>query len=152
MHRCTIVFDYRLPETVLSLHLYIALLETSKGRLSHSFYVVGHMQPTLVFTGLLEDLIQTFNYFQDPDCASLEADDVWACRILIGWQVSRNRAGSDSRAQSTKEPRKNPERKRWSTKSTDSGCSDAFHHFNSLFHLSFSITASLCRGWLTDTL
>lgn len=101
MHRCTIVFDYRLPETVLSLHLYVALLETSKGRLSHSFYVVGHMQPTLVFTGLLEDLIQTFNYFQDPDCASLEADDVWACRILIGWQVSRNRARSDSRAQST---------------------------------------------------
>lgn len=76
MHRCTIVFDYRLPETVLSLHLYVALLETSKGRLSHSFYVVGHMQPTLVFTGLLEDLIQTFNYFQDPDCASVEADDV----------------------------------------------------------------------------
>lgn len=35
MHRCTIVFDYRLPETVLSLHLYVALLETSKGRLSH---------------------------------------------------------------------------------------------------------------------
>lgn len=105
MHRWTIVFDYRLLETVLSLHLYVALLETSKGRLSHSFYVVGHMQPTLVFTGLLEDLIQTFNYFQDPDCASLEADDVWACRILIGWQESRNRAGSDSRAQSTKKPR-----------------------------------------------
>lgn len=105
MHRWTIVFDYRLLETVLSLHLYVALLETSKGRLSHSFYVVGHMQPTLVSTGLLEDLIQTFNYFQDPDCASLEADDVWACRILIGWQESRNRAGSDSRAQSTKKPR-----------------------------------------------
>lgn len=57
MHRSTIVFDYRLPETVLSLHIYVALLETSKGQLSHSFYILGHMEPTLVFTGLITDIV-----------------------------------------------------------------------------------------------
>lgn len=87
---------------------------------------------------------------QDPNCMSLDADDVSICWMLIGWQVGWKREGSNSRVHQEQEIKTSKIKKMHNEKHREWLQWTCFIAFTTLFHFtSFYVVTLLfsVAGW-----
>lgn len=89
---------------------------------------------------------------QDPNCMSLDADDVSICWMLIGWQVGWKREGSNSRVHQEQEIKTSKIKKNAWWKAQRVVTVDMFHcfYYSVSLHLFLCCNFAFLCGWLME--